>query len=76
MRKFFSPPSPRPPSRATPIADEPATTFQLGGFFLAWLGPDGNPLDGLMEAGIGKDALAVSSSAGRSRLPKWLPVPA
>jgi hypothetical protein len=27
------------------IADEPTTAFELGGFHLAWLGPDGNPFD-------------------------------
>lgn len=43
------------------LADEPTTTFELGGFLLAWLGPDGHPLNGialdrLIGASIGKDA--------------------
>ena len=53
------------------LADEPTTTtFELGGFLLAWLGPDGNPFDGIaidgpIEAVIGEDASTVSSSSLR-----------
>ncbi len=37
------------------LADEPTTTtFELGGFLLAWLGPDGNPFDGISRPALAK----------------------